>query len=63
MQCATCGNESCSACGQIFPSPPLHIFWHECICVECQGPPLTEEELSEALSELKGRFHGTTARQ
>lgn len=37
-RCYTCGNESCSVCGQMFRSKPLHIFWGECICEECQQP-------------------------
>jgi hypothetical protein len=43
--CETCGNNSCSTCGQLFQRKPLHICWHEDVCDECQGPPLSEAEL------------------
>jgi hypothetical protein len=44
--CTTCGNTKCSCCGKpLQPKRYTHICWHECICDDCSGPPLTDEEL------------------
>lgn len=50
VACDTCGNPKCSACGRPFTEKPLHVYWYECICKECEGPPLTEEELDALFS-------------
>lgn len=53
MECLTCGNPQCSACHKPFTSPPLHVYWYECICDDCQGPPLSDEELAELFGEAE----------
>ena len=45
-RCDTCGNDSCSYCGQMFKAEPLHVYFWEDICEECVQP-LSEEELAE----------------
>jgi hypothetical protein len=47
-RCFTCGSDECSMCCRPHaPGKFLHITWHEDVCEQCQGPPLTEEELDE----------------
>lgn len=52
-ECPTCGNPKCSACQKPFTSKPLHVYWYECICEECQGPPLTQERLDEIFGPIE----------